>query len=92
MHRSAIASRTLFRKSTELAAFVQGRMVGMIIERSGVGRSSGAEVRFSLRSLLTATALIAVALGAVVWFTGAIGQAQRDARDSAIRAGRIPPD
>ena len=46
--------------------------------------------RFSLRTLLITTTLVAVALGLVAWLVNAEYKAQREAIDSAIRDGVLP--
>ena len=48
--------------------------------------------RFSLRTLLIATTLVAVVLGLFVWHANVVSRAQRDAREAAIRDGLIPSE
>ena len=45
--------------------------------------------RFSLRTLLVATTLVAVVLGLVVWFLGSDSDAREGAHQSAIGEGSI---
>jgi hypothetical protein len=50
---------------------------------------AGSRPRFSLRTLLIVTTLVGILLGLFAWLGDGAGRAQRNAREAAIRHGRI---
>lgn len=76
-----------------MALFVTVALAGlaMIISKP-TKEESASPIRFRLRDLFIATTIVAVILGAWAWYGNELGKAQRDAREEAIRAGRLPPE
>lgn len=48
--------------------------------------------QFTLRQLLTWVTIICCVIGALLAYGPAVGQAHKEARRAAIKAGRIPPE